>query len=398
VLSSGATPIEYDPRSIEHVRAFAESGGAAVILADCLGYAADQPFHIQRLAQAFGATFTGAQAEEPLAADPSLGAEKIEFYGGGTLALEGEWTVLIRDARERPVLARRPVGTGFVLAGIRGLFGHQPDAKDPINAQWVSPLLRDLVRNKPVDAARPPQGQWAELTKAIGPLTLEYTEGTEYIADAIAAEYFVVKDQLMEITGVPPSPGTLTALLMLPTGGGGFSSGDRIGIGAWWGGFPENRYPMIELIGHEAGHSWVLPYPEPVWNEPIATYLGIQVGKRLDMPQAQETLDRTVARARELDPEMTKIDLLAPDAPNAVVWGKTFWIFEQLEAKHGPGALARYFQAKRRLLQPGRAGYSLDDCVAVWSNAVGEDLFPWFQSLGVTADAARTDVPLPSAQ
>ena len=50
---------------------------------------------------------------------------------------------------------------------------------------------------------------------------------------------------------------------------------------------------MIELIAHEAGHSWVLPHAEPLWNEPIATYLGIQVGKRLGMPEADDTLKET---------------------------------------------------------------------------------------------------------
>jgi hypothetical protein len=40
--------------------------------------------------------------------------------------------------------------------------------------------------------------------------------------------------------------------------------------------------------------------------------------------------------------------------------------------------MAKYFHAKRATLQPGRAAYTMDDCVAIWSIAVGEDLFPWF--------------------
>jgi hypothetical protein len=293
-------------------------------------------------------------------------------------------------------MARRPHGKGSVLVASRGLFGHRPDAKDPVNAQWIKPLLRDLVRNKPVDPARRPKGQFAELSHRVDGLTVEYNEGTKVFADAIVQEYGLVKKHLEQITGVPPSKGTLTNLLMLPTGGGGFSSGNRIGIGAWWGDYPRNRYPMIELISHEAGHSWVLPYGEPVWNEPIATYLGIEVGKRLGMKEAQETLDRAIARARRLDPHMNKVDISRKDAPNDVVWGKSYWIFEQLREKFGQDALAKYFQTKRRILQPGRKGYSLDDCVAVWSSAVGEDLFPWFSSLGISVDRSRTDLPVPA--
>ncbi len=391
-LSSGSGPVAYDPRTVAHVRKFAEGGGAALIMADRSGLPAATKLPIADVAAAFGAGFAAEKAEPPLRAEAKLGAEKVEFYGGGTLELKPGWEPLVTDARGKPVLARRGVGKGCVLVGIRGLFGNRPDASDPINSQWVRPLLQDAVKGKAVDAGKPFQGQSAELTKKLGALTVEYHEGTKQFADAIAKEYFIVREHLVKITGVPPSPGTLTNLLMLPTGGGGFSSGDRIGIGAWWGDFPKNRYPMIELIGHEAAHSWVLPYAEPVWNEPIATYLGIQVGKAMGMPEAQKTLEGAVERARRDDPEMRKVDIGAPGAPNAAVWGKTFWIFEQIRAKHGDDAMAKYFQAKRRLLKPGRKGYSLDDCVAVWSAAVGEDLFPWFRSLGISVDRTKADV------
>ena len=70
-------------------------------------------------------------------------------------------------------------------------------------------------------------------------------------------------------------------------------------------------------------------------------------------------------------------------------------MFEQLEEQHGPGALAKYFKTKRSVLKPGRKGYSMDDCVAVWSLAVDEDLFPWFRSLAFDVDRARTDLPAP---
>jgi hypothetical protein len=396
VLSSGPGPVPYAPESIAHVRRFVEAGGAAVIMADHPRGEPRYPFHIQALANAFGAAFLPDPAEKPLKAAVSLRAETVEYYGGGILHLQGEWMPLVTDHRGRPVMARRPHGKGFVLVASRGLFGHQPDAKDPVNKEWIKPLLKDLVRNKPVDPARPPKGQFAELSHRVDGLTVEYNEGTRVFADAIVQEYRLVKKHLEQITGVPPSKGTLTNLLMLPTGGGGFSSGNRIGIGAWWGDYPRNRYPMIELISHEAGHSWVLPYGEPVWNEPIATYLGIEVGKRLGMKEAQETLDRAIARARKLDPDMNKVDISRKDAPNDVVWGKSYWIFEQLRGKFGQDAMAKYFQTKRRILQPGRKGYSLDDCVAVWSSAVGEDLFPWFSSLGISVDRSRTDLPVPA--
>jgi len=395
VLSSGDSPVEYAPKSVQHVKQFVTSGGAVLITASNAGYRPDQPFHIQQVAKAFGGEFAPELAQLPLKAVPALNAQKIDFYGGGTLKVGNGWTVLINDAMGKPVLAQKPFGKGKVLLAIRGLFGHNPDASDPINAQWVKPWLQSAVSGKPVNPSRPPKGQWAELEKQVGSLTPEYHEGTKIYADSISKEYFEIKPILTQITGVDPSKGMITRMLMLPTGGGGFSSGDRIAIGAWWGGYPKNRYPMVELISHEAGHSWVLPYPEPVWNEPIATYLGIRVGQKMKMKEADETLARAIENARKDDPDFKKIDINAPGAPNSVVWGKSFWIFEQLRAKYGEDSMAKYFKTKRAILKPGRTKYSLDDCVAVWSRALGEDLFPWFNSLGIKVSKSNTDIPLP---
>jgi len=188
----------------------------------------------------------------------------------------------------------------------------------------------------------------------------------------------------------------LSTLILLPTGGGGFSSGASIGLGVWWGGFPDELYGMIELIGHEAGHSWVLPFAEPMWNEPIATYIGAQLGKRLGyVEEADRVIARNIEGARKLDPEMKTYDLAyGVDVPNAVVWGKTMWIWEELREERAD-ALARYFQAKRRLVDPAKMDeFTPDDCAAVMSVAMGRDLFPWLQELGLTVDRSRTQVPM----
>ena len=55
--------------------------------------------------------------------------------------------------------------------------------------------------------------------------------------------------------------------------------------------------------------------------------------------------------------------------------------------------MAKYFQAKRKLLKEGgaRNSYTMNECVAVWSAAVGEDLVPWFQSLGFSVTKVSLD-------
>lgn len=395
VLSSSAGPVAYHPKSIRKVQDFVRSGGGALIMSDATGTKTDAELPIQTLARAFGAKFSRTPAQLPARSTAALSADSIECRPGGTLELQGKWTVLVEDSAGRPMMALRQEQRGQVLVSVRGLFGHRPDASDPINAPWIRPLLRRIVAGKTVDASKPPKGQFAELSRKLDNLTVEFNEGTRPFADAVAREYFIVREQLCAITGVDPSPGTLTHLLMLPTGGGGFSSGDRIGIGAWWGGYPKNRYPMIELIGHEAGHSWVLPHAEPVWNEPIATYLGILVGKRLGMPEAEQTLKRIIEAGRKLDPDYTKVDISVEGTAYEVLWGKSLWIFEELERKFGPYVIAKYFRTKRQVVSADRPRYTLDDCVAVWSRAVGADLFGWFRDHGMNVDSKRTDLMVP---
>jgi len=194
--------------------------------------------------------------------------------------------------------------------------------------------------------------------------------------------------------GVRPSEGMLTKLILLPTGGGGFSSGSSIGLAAWWGNFPEKRYGMVELISHESTHSWVHPFTEPMWNEGIATYVGILVGRKLGLEKdANSTLDGWIKGAKRHDPEMTKYDLAnGKDVPHSVRMAKPMWIFEQL-SKEKPDIVARYFRAKRKLAAPDKIKkYTADDSVAVLSIAMERDLFEWFRSLGITVERNRAKI------
>ncbi|MEE2907670.1 MAG: hypothetical protein VX527_07535 [Planctomycetota bacterium] len=390
ILTGGDVRIPYDAGAKKTIARFLGDGGTVLVMAD--GTVESQP--IASVLSKYGVTLKG-QAKKPLRGLGELSEEDITFRRGGTLELDAAWTPLIVDSQGHPVLAERRVGSGTLVLGSRGLFGQKPDASDPINDSWVGPMLVNRASRKKIDPSRPHRRTWAEDSRQAGPLKIEFHDGTEQFADNIVAVYEEVRPHLLAITGVEPSPGMIQRLLILPTGGGGFSSGVCIAIGAWWGGFPEKRYPMVELISHEAGHSWVLPYAEPLWNEPIATWLGIQVGRRMNMPEAEQTLERQLRKGRRHDPEFTKMNPMAKDAPRDLVWGKSYYVFETLEKNYGPGAMAKYFKTKREVLEPGREAYTMDDCVAVWSLAVNEDLFPWFQSLAFDVDRNRTDLPSP---
>ncbi|HQK96266.1 MAG TPA: hypothetical protein PLD23_22400, partial [Armatimonadota bacterium] len=301
------------------------------------------------------------------------------------------------DAARRPLLARRPVGHGALLLGSRGLCGRQPDASDPINASWLQPLLAQVASGKAVDANRPPESMPPENAVERGGLRIRYNDYMRPYADTIFDLYSRERPVLESILGVPPASGMLTSLILLPTGGGGFSSGTEIGLGVFWGGFPEKSYGMIELLAHEATHSWVLPFPEPMWNEGIASYVGILAGRGMgEAEAADETLKGWIDNARRDDPDFSKLDIAhGTGVPHSVAMAKPMWIFEQLRTER-PDILARYFQAKRQLIDPGKVDdYTADDAVAVLSIAMERDLFPWFKSLGITVDRAKTALPVP---
>lgn len=399
VLASGATPCPYLSEDIAHVRSFLDDGGGVLVLGDFGTFRDEKGYRLNDLAGAFGAEFVDEAARAPLRAASELAAFDVRTYGGKVIRLErpGDWTVLIRDAEGRVVLARRAFGKGALAVGSRALAGRNPDASDPINDAWWRPLLRDLARGKAVDPRRPPRASMPERQVERDGLRIRYSRYLEDTADAIFEVYSRSRPALERILGVPPAPDMLTSLILLPTGGGGFSSGREIGLGVWWGGFPKEEYGMIELLGHEATHSWVLPFAEPLWNEGIATYVGIALGRELGhSKEADATLRRWIEGARRHDPDMTRMDIAAEDGiPHDVRMAKPMWIFEELR-KETPDVIARYFRAKRKLIDPKTTErYGAEDSVAVLSQAVGRDLFPWFRSLGVSVERSRTRVPVP---
>ncbi|MGB2824892.1 MAG: DUF4350 domain-containing protein, partial [Phycisphaerae bacterium] len=311
VLNSGASPCAYLPEDIQAVRKFLESGGGVIVLGDHTRFREERTYRLNELVKAFGASFVAQRARPPLVGLGKLKGRAVTTYGGTTLALarDAGWQILLRDSAGAVVTARRPVGKGKLLVSSRALVGRQPDAKDPINAEWWQPLLRDLAAGKRVDRKNRPSSQQAENVVDRAGLKVRYSDYMQPFADEIVAVYRQCRPAMESMLGVPPSGEALTSLILLPTGAGGFSSGRTIGLGSWWGGFPKRRYGMIELLGHEATHSWVLPFSEPMWNEGIATYVGIHLGAKLGYRQeADKTLRDWLAQARRHDPKMTRWD------------------------------------------------------------------------------------------
>ncbi len=394
--------LRYLPEDIKAISGFLAEGGGVVLL----GSAGDEPQNA--LAQEFGCSFEGP-VQKPLKSFSNQIAGEIAGGGDALLLRETNlWQVLAVDSKSRPVLARRSIGKGTLLVGARGLAGQNPDAKDNINASWWKPLLADVASGKRVDTRKPFLSRgWSDLeyTENLGAIKLRYSDYLKPYAKSMADIYLRCRPVIEKRMGVPLSDNMASEILLLATGGGGFSSGQTLGLAVFWGGFPDREDSMIEFITHESVHSWVLPFAE-IWNEPIATYIGNLV--MIDMGHEAEAVRRieaTIKRASRLDAGMKLYDLegkgpassrkLNGGEANDIHWGKTFWFFEQLR-KEDPQVVALYFQAKRRLAIPDKVKrYDANATVAILSIALKRDLFPWFKEHGLDVDRAKSPFLIP---
>lgn len=398
VLQSGASPCKYPEPDIIAVREFLENGGGVIMHGNYGVFKKETSYHLNDMANAFGATFLDEKAGKPLkiVAGPTIeeelacyGIKAIQLHDKGPDGKPTQWRVLIRDAKEKVVAAVRPVGKGRLMVISRGLSGHKPDASDPINDKWWHKILPELVAGLPVNPKKGIKAAGEDIEVKHDKLDLKYTEYLESYAELMIDIYDECFPHIEAVMGVPPSPGMLSTLRLLATGAGGFSSGRTIGLAVWWSNFPDERYGMIQLIGHEATHSWVLPFGEPLWNEGIATYVGDRINERMgNAERAKGQYARAIKRVKDQLAKGAGTDVGNREAevqvPHNIAMAMPVYVFEELR-KDKPDILARYFKLKRQLITKDKfSKYTRDDSVALLGKAAGKDLFPWFNSLGIT--------------
>jgi len=402
ILLGCADEIHYFPQDVTTIQKFLESGGAVLIMGS------HRTISQNELIKTFGAEFKAA-GKLPLTASSELAVTEVQGGAGATLELKqpGEWNILVKDAEDKPEMVQRKVGKGTLIVASRSLAGNHPDASDPINASFWTPLLERVVAAKkinPLMSFKSKGIEDLEYLEKYGEISLRYNDYLKPFAKQMIDISNRCTPYIEKKMGVPKSKGMASTITLLATGGGGFSSGETIALAVWWGGFPKREDGMIEFITHETVHSWVLPFAE-VWNEPIATYVGDLV--MMDMGYPEEGMKRireTINRATKSDPEMKIYDLegnsitgavaLTGGAQNNVHWGKTFWILEEMR-KLDPDFIAKYFQAKRKFALPGKVSkYDMNNTVAVVSIALGRDMFSWFHEHGFNVEREKAEIKI----
>ncbi len=405
-LFNGEDRLPYVKKDLDKISGFLNDGGGVMILSE--GASEEQ----NKLANMFGASFAKGFTN-PLSTAILNGTTTVNSKTGGKCHLKlnnpEKWKIVVEDAEKKTVLAYTKVGKGTVLIGSRALLGNNPDdSNDTINRAMWHKVWNIAAQGKSVNPGLPFETEFIEkIENNLKKDGLDITYN-DYLAPAAYAMFDISKRCMPKIEaemGVPLSAGMASKIILLPTGGGGYSSGEIIALAVWWGGFPEKDESMIEFVTHEAVHSWVLPFNE-VWNEPIATYVGnlvmMQMGYR---EEAERRIAQTINRADKYDTTMKAYDIdgtatlsgvkeLTSGEKNDIHWGKTYWIFEQLR-KENPGVIAGYFKLKRKYAIPGQIQkYDINSTVSLLSMAMGRDLFPWFAEYGINVSKEKAEITM----
>lgn len=394
--------LTYVPRDIEKIQSFLKEGGGVMILGHSKGKSQNE------LARLFGGEFKSG-VKEPLKACLFTTEPVTMKNNPAYLELQkpGKWTVVVADAEKKPLLAYTKVGKGMVILGSRALMGDHPDhVSDSINSTLWRPLWNLAAQGKKVNPAQPFNDCYIETLEhrqKEGMIDVSYSDYMQPYADKMFDIAGRCRQYIEPRMGVPLSSGMASRIALIPTAGGGYSSGEILALSIWWGGFPDKEESMIEFITHETVHSWVLPFAE-IWNEPIATYVGNLVMADMGYPEeSARRIKKTIEDGRKFDPEYHLYDLEGKSwkagvkafegrVPRDLHWGKTFWIFEQLRAEN-PTFIADYFKAKRKYATPELIKkYDVNNTVAIVSIAMKRDMFSWFKNMGFDVDREKAEI------
>lgn len=173
---------------------------------------------------------------------------------------------------------------------------------------------------------------------------------------------------------------------------GGLSGGTKMSIP----GFGE-EWRNVGVLSHEIAHK-LLRGINTSMAEAWAEWMNCR-GLRANGfdKEASEKLRSHIADFREVDPTGTKLDItdrLSDIKQSKACQGKWMWILTELQRRYGDAVLGRYTKyyaedlARREKARPrGRgqtARVTMADVNRYMSKAVGQDLTPWFRSLGIT--------------
>ena len=349
---------------------------------------AQERMTLNQLAGAFGVMFT---AERPsrrdrknlrIAAHPCYGergvAELSEILGSGSYCVlsvrpEIEAEALVADGSGRPLAVAFRCGEGRVVAVGADMWSQDRPESYELASDVLTWLGEGRLSAQYGQRAEPETVESSTSIERDG-FRLLYNPQIEYRATAIAP----LAERSLRFTdgllaGSQRAMRKLSIRLIIAEQGG--ASGKNINVSALG---PLHR--IAGVVAHERAHQFY----RGVREEYFAHYIGIRARMSLGYPdEARAIIAAETAAFRAEDPKGDGIDIMGPMSRAAQ--GKYVWMLEELEKKHGPDFIGKFFARWRQDVSAPR---SLDAAhfVQYMSEAAGEDLAPWFKALGTTTE------------
>ena len=128
------------------------------------------------------------------------------------------------------------------------------------------------------------------------------------------------------------------------------------------GNYPEKRYLMASCRAR--GRSFVGPAACRTALERTDRHLAGHQGRPATSCQGGREARAPDREGASYDPGLTEVDPQSETAHRDLIWGKSYFVLEELERTHVPGH-GEYFAASASRGRE-RLDYTMDDCVAIW--------------------------------
>jgi hypothetical protein len=215
-----------------------------------------------------------------------------------------------------------------------------------------------------------------------GTVTLYYTDALGLRATFLTDNYPIIYNHLVSMMAIEPIYDF--TIVALPTGGGGYSGGQEVGVGVL-----TDDSAVVRVLAHELTHSFVLPGALPGFgfNEGWASLAAIrvagQMGYEVDANTERQYFE---TQFRTIDPDGTLLDLnTATVTEHGMAYmGKAMWVIETLEGDYGADFMARLMPLHHQWVQSGQASnpVTMGEFIAMMSEVASTALRPFFQSIG----------------
>ena len=156
---------------------------------------------------------------------------------------------------------------------------------------------------------------------------------------------------------------------------------------------------MISVLGHEVGHKLIGGWSMPT-SEAFAEWFAMRALRATGYSElAEDKMKTSYADFIKADPSHKKVDISVEPTNGELsraIGGKWTWMMAQLSEKYGDDVISKCITSLHKNNNMRNVGKKLEgnkavpvtikDYVIAFSDATGEDLTPWFKSLGTTIE------------